>query len=159
MEVMKGYADNYFALALVDCPYGIGEDGSKNHTRGLLAISKDYKPYSGNDLVPPSSEFFKELFRVSKNQIIWGANHFIERINKNSPCWIVWDKKTARPILLIQNLLGHHSGRRLEILSFVGKECFRKICRKNKSVSTQTKNLLIYIVGFLKTMPNQATRF
>jgi site-specific DNA-methyltransferase (adenine-specific) len=30
--------------------------------------------------------------RVSKNQIVWGANHFIERINKNSSCWIVWDK-------------------------------------------------------------------
>lgn len=41
---------------------------------------------------PMSPQYFKELFRVSKNQIIWGANHFITRINKDSPCWIVWDK-------------------------------------------------------------------
>ncbi len=92
MELMARYPDKHFDLAIVDPPYGIGEDGSNNHTRGKYAVSKNYKGYEGNDKEPPSIEYFKELFRVSKNQIIFGANHFIERINKNSSCWIVWDK-------------------------------------------------------------------
>lgn len=92
MELMQGYEDNYFDLAVVDPPYGIGESGSNNKSRGLLAKSKDYKPFAGNDLEPPSEQYFVELMRVSKNQIIWGANHFISRIPYDSSCWVVWDK-------------------------------------------------------------------
>jgi site-specific DNA-methyltransferase (adenine-specific) len=92
VEAMKSYPDNYFELAIVDPPYGIGEDGSKNHTRGKLAVAKNYKSFSGQDKEPPSREYFEELIRISKNQIIWGANHFISRIPFDSPCWIVWDK-------------------------------------------------------------------
>lgn len=92
IEGMKQYPDKYFDLALVDPPYGIGEDGSKNHTRGKLALSKDYKPYSGNDKEPPPADYFTEIFRVSKNQIVWGANHFISRMPFDSSCWIIWDK-------------------------------------------------------------------
>jgi site-specific DNA-methyltransferase (adenine-specific) len=92
LEAMKSYPDNYFELAIVDPPYGIGEDGSKNHTRGKLAVAKNYKSFSGQDKEPPSHEYFEELIRISKNQIIWGANHFISRIPFDSPCWIVWDK-------------------------------------------------------------------
>ena len=79
MELMAGLKDKEIDLAIVDPPYGIGEDGSKNHTRGKLALSKNYKGYSGNDKEPPSEQYFKELFRVSKNQIIFGANHYISR--------------------------------------------------------------------------------
>jgi len=75
LAFMRGLGDNAFDLALVDSPYGIDEDGSKNHTRGLLATSQNYKAYSSGDKEPPSPEFFTELFRISKNQIIWGANH------------------------------------------------------------------------------------
>jgi site-specific DNA-methyltransferase (adenine-specific) len=92
VEAMKSYPDNYFELAIVDPPYGIGEDGSKNHTRGKLAVAKNYKSFSGQDKEPPSHEYFEELIRISKNQIIWRANHFISRIPFDSPCWIVWDK-------------------------------------------------------------------
>jgi site-specific DNA-methyltransferase (adenine-specific) len=96
MELMGRYSDGWFDLAIVDPPYGIGEDGSSNKTRGKLAKSKDYKAYSGNDKEPPNKEFFKELFRVSKNQIIWGANHYIENLPyQNSPCWIVWNKENG----------------------------------------------------------------
>jgi site-specific DNA-methyltransferase (adenine-specific) len=95
MEIMKQYPDKYFELACVDPPYGIGEDGSRNASRGKLAIAKDYKPFSGNDKEAPPPEYFKELTRVSKNQIIWGANHFISRIPFDSSCWIVWDKVTG----------------------------------------------------------------
>ena len=103
MELMARYPDNYFDLAIVDPPYGIGEANGKNNSRNKgfgkgnskskkITFSKDYgkKEWDKN---PSSKEYFIELQRVSKNQIIWGANHFIERIpNANSSCWIVWDK-------------------------------------------------------------------
>lgn len=92
MQGMKEFPDKYFDLAIVDVPYGIGENGDKNYTRTKLAKAKDYKAFSGNDTQPPDKEYFEELFRVSKNQIIWGANHFIHIIPYDSHCWIVWDK-------------------------------------------------------------------
>jgi site-specific DNA-methyltransferase (adenine-specific) len=94
-DCIKGmirYPDKYFDLAIIDPPYGIGEDGSKNHTRGKLALAKNYKSFAGNDISAPDINYFNELLRVSKNQIIWGANHFIKNIPYNSSCWIVWDK-------------------------------------------------------------------
>ena len=51
--LMRTFNDKQFDLAIVDVPYGIGEDGSKNHTRSVIAKSKDYKAYSGNDLTAP----------------------------------------------------------------------------------------------------------
>jgi site-specific DNA-methyltransferase (adenine-specific) len=92
MEGMKQFPDKYFELAIVDPPYGIGESGGKNHTRTKLAKAADYKPFYGNDLNPPKLEYFQELMRVSQNQIIWGANHFISLIPFDSSCWTVWDK-------------------------------------------------------------------
>ena len=92
MQGMKEFPDKYFDLAIVDPPYGIGENGDTNHTRSKLAKAKNYKAFSGNDIEPPDKEYFDELFRVSKNQIIWGANHFISKIPYDSSCWIIWDK-------------------------------------------------------------------
>ncbi len=92
MDIMKGYPDKYFELAVVDPPYGIGEDGSKNNSRGKIAKSKDYKAFAGNDISSPNIEYFNELIRVSKNQMIFGANHFISKIPHDSSCWVVWDK-------------------------------------------------------------------
>jgi site-specific DNA-methyltransferase (adenine-specific) len=101
MELMRDTPDKYYDIAIVDPPYGIGEDGSKNKSRGMgigsvrkkaLGKSKDYKAFEGNDLSSPDLEYFKELKRISVNQIIWGANHFISSIPFNSSCWIVWDK-------------------------------------------------------------------
>jgi len=92
MELMARYEDNYFDLAIVDPPYGIGEDGKKNHSRGKRAKSTKYTDKDW-DKKTADKAYFKELKRVSKNQIIWGANHFIENIpNANSSGWIVWDK-------------------------------------------------------------------
>lgn len=92
---MKEFPDKYFDLAIIDPPYGIKEDGKKNARRSKLATTKAYKSYAGGDLQPPDKEYFAELFRVSKNQIIFGANHFISRIPYDSPCWIVWDKNNG----------------------------------------------------------------
>jgi site-specific DNA-methyltransferase (adenine-specific) len=86
MDLMKQYPDKHFDLAIVDPPYGIGEDGSKNHSRGCLTKVCNYKPFYGGDKKPPDDTYFIELQRVSKYQIIWGANHFIDRIPYRSSC-------------------------------------------------------------------------
>jgi len=92
MKMMADYPNDYFDLAVVDPPYGIGEDGAKNHSRGKLAPSTKFTPKNW-DKESPEVLYFDELKRVSKNQIIWGANHFIEKIKEaNSSSWIVWDK-------------------------------------------------------------------
>jgi site-specific DNA-methyltransferase (adenine-specific) len=91
IEFMKQFPDKHFELAIVDPPYGIGEDGAKNHSRKGRAKPKLYQDKNW-DKEPPRIEYFKELIRVSKNQIIWGANHFISKIPFDSSCWIVWDK-------------------------------------------------------------------
>jgi site-specific DNA-methyltransferase (adenine-specific) len=103
MEGMARYPDKYFDLAIVDPPYGIGEANGKNNSRNKgfgkgnlkskkITYSKDYGVKDW-DNKKPESKYFMELKRISKNQIIWGANHFIENIpNANSSCWIVWDK-------------------------------------------------------------------
>ena len=91
MELMARYEDNYFNLAIVDQPYGINMDGGKiggdNCVKATEYTQKQW------DNKAPNKQYFEELKRVSKKQIIWGANHFIENIpNANSSCWIVWDK-------------------------------------------------------------------
>lgn len=95
MDGMRQFPDKYFDLAIVDPPYGIRQDGSKNYTRSRLAKAKNYKPFLGNDLESPDIEYFKQLLRVSKNQIIFGANHFISKIPFDSSCWIVWNKNNG----------------------------------------------------------------
>ena len=106
MEYMKDIPDNYFDLAIVDPPYGIKESGGKNNKRDSKASAKriSKKNPTGKgiastkfieknwDINPPQKKYFDELKRVSRNQIIWGANHFIENTSMNSSCWIVWDK-------------------------------------------------------------------
>ena len=95
LEYMRGLPDNAFDLAVADPPYGIGEDGAKNHTRGSMAKPRMYTPKEW-DKAAPSAKFFRELFRVSRNQIIWGANHFIESMpRQNASCWLVWDKENG----------------------------------------------------------------
>lgn len=91
---MKRYKDKHFDLAIVDPPYGIKEDGLKNHSRGSRAKATLYTAKEW-DKEPMQMNYFNELFRVSKNQIIWGANHFISHIPYDSSCWIVWDKQNG----------------------------------------------------------------
>jgi len=86
MEYMATVPDKYFDLAIVDPPYGIGMDGNNNWSGSKHEV-KDWD----NDA--PSIEYFNELMRISKNQIVWGANHFISRMPFDSKCWLIWDKK------------------------------------------------------------------
>lgn len=97
---MAKYPDKYFDLAIVDPPYGImanshggGKVGKnswgKNQYDNIKEAGKTW------DKEVPTIDYYNELCRVSKNQIIWGANHF--NWNLCSECWIVWDKQTFIP--------------------------------------------------------------
>ena len=101
MAIMARYPDKHFDLAVVDPPYGIGEDGASNHSRGKFAKPTLYTPKNW-DKEPPPLEYFYELFRVSKNQIVWGANHFISRMPYDSACWLMWDKKFSDEVSFAQ---------------------------------------------------------
>jgi site-specific DNA-methyltransferase (adenine-specific) len=96
MEIMKQYPDKYFDLAVVDPPYGIGENGQRNVT-GDRPTAKWKNPKSQHyvtfdDSEIPTAEYWEQLFRVSKNQIVWGGNYFTEYLPP-SKGWIVWDKQ------------------------------------------------------------------
>ena len=90
MVLMSRYSDNYFDLAIVDPPYGIGANkmtlgnGKKRIFRGSLDWDNEI----------PKKEYFEELFRVSKNQIIWGANYMTQYLPQ-SMGWVFWDKGTG----------------------------------------------------------------
>jgi len=91
IELMKQYPDKHFDLAIVDPPYGIDINNQSQGKGGGVARKIDYTKKNW-DKTPPEIIYFNELRRVSKNQIIWGANHFISRLPVDSSCWIVWDK-------------------------------------------------------------------
>lgn len=88
IDYMKSFSDKYFQLAIVDPPYGIGRDGQ--HRSNSRHGGRKIHEFRGWD-IRPSEEYFMELYRVSKNQIIWGANYFTENIPP-SMGWIFWDK-------------------------------------------------------------------
>ena len=85
LQALKGYADNYFDIAIVDPPYGIGyaKRKSKTKTSKIQYTPKDW------DNEVPTKEYFNELFRVSENQIIWGGNYFELPTTR---CFVIWDK-------------------------------------------------------------------
>ena len=91
MELMSRYEDNHFDLAIVDPPYGIGISGQKEQKNRKKSDRKYHKEKCWDNAIP-TKDYFKQLFRVSKNQIIWGANYFVEHLNKGTKGWVVWDK-------------------------------------------------------------------
>lgn len=93
MEYMATLPDKSFDLAIVDPPYGIGVDGQAEHYdyKNPKHSRKHHVQKSWDKQIPPL-EYFEELQRVSKNQIIWGANYFVEHLREGHKGWIVWDK-------------------------------------------------------------------
>jgi len=89
MEAMKDMSDNQFDLAIVDPPYGKKPSRNKN---GLGVARRNFESGCDNWDIKPNKKYFKELFRISTNQIIWGGNYFIENLY-SSNSFIVWDKK------------------------------------------------------------------
>jgi site-specific DNA-methyltransferase (adenine-specific) len=92
MEFMADVPDNYYELAIVDPPYGIGVDGQKEqfcknpkHNR-KLHVQKDW------DSSIPQGKYFNELHRISRKQIIWGANYFVKYLNEGHKGWLFWYK-------------------------------------------------------------------
>ena len=89
-EALKRFSDGYFDIAVVDPPYGIGANkmqlgnGKKNIYRG----EADW------DNAIPTAEYWEQLFRVSKNQIVWGGNYMTEYLKPTS-AWLFWDKGTG----------------------------------------------------------------
>jgi site-specific DNA-methyltransferase (adenine-specific) len=98
MDAMKEMPNNAFDLAIVDPPYGIGivEQLRKSvESKSSMYQNKNgIKGSSEWDNSIPQKEYFEELFRVSKNQIIWGGNYFIEHL-KNTRCFLIWDKQNG----------------------------------------------------------------
>jgi site-specific DNA-methyltransferase (adenine-specific) len=95
MQFMADVPDKYYDLAIVDPPYGMIKN---TYGSGKVAPAKfrcDKINHREWDIAP-NKEYFNELKRVSKNQIVWGANHFIQNIpNQNSSSWVVWDKQNG----------------------------------------------------------------
>ena len=99
MELMKRYPDKFFDLAVVDPPYGIGiqsmsftkEGGGARHYGHAAAPKRDYIRTDAWDVKPPK-EYFDELIRVSKKQIVWGFNHLSDMLPP-TPSLICWDKR------------------------------------------------------------------
>ena len=93
LQALRSYGNNHFDIAIVDPPYGIG-DKFKGGKTGKMnfneVVEKDW------DKVPPM-EYWQELMRVSKNQIIWGGNYFPLPPTR---CFIVWDKQISEDFSL-----------------------------------------------------------
>ncbi len=101
MDYMKTYSDNHFDLAIVDPEYGIGAGKGtsivfKNSTWKHAEKTHKYESKDWDTKIPDKS-YFKELFRISKNCIIFGGNYFTEFLPPNNG-WIIWDKKTTNKI-------------------------------------------------------------
>ena len=91
VDYMRTMPDKFFDLAVVDPPYGIGKDWKKSRKSKFYHHESTY-----NNSSTPGKEYFAELFRVSKNQIIWGANYYTEFLPARNS-WIVWDKQINYP--------------------------------------------------------------
>lgn len=94
MQGMKEFPDKYFDLAIVDPPYGDVTCGGymSNKMGGGIAKNRNDYHLSVFESDKPEAAYFKELKRVSKNQIIWGGNYFTPFLD-SSQCWVVWDKQ------------------------------------------------------------------
>ena len=105
MDLLKQTPDKYYDLALVDPPYGINVNVSMGRRKGDK--KSDYHKFAGGDTSTPEVEYFEELKRVSKNQIIFGANYFMQTMCAagfyvNTPCWILWDKGFSENVTFAQ---------------------------------------------------------
>lgn len=129
MEYMKTVPDKYFDLAVVDPPYGINAGkmtmGSGRHN---FAKGKDW------DSGIPSAEYFEQLFRVSKNQVIWGGNYFTEYLppSKN---WLLWDKKNKNLSFAEGELAWVRTGDNLRIFEFYSAQQSDKIHPTQKPIA------------------------
>lgn len=93
LEIMKKFNDNQIDVIVTDPPYGLGEWVGKKKSRGKLVSGKEWGKQEW-DYSIPDPVYFKEMQRISKNQVIFGGNYFAHLLPA-SPCWIVWDKQNT----------------------------------------------------------------
>lgn len=95
MEYMQQFPDKYFELAIVDPPYGIGRFKNVTTTPSAKDVhAKRFQKMESVNNTKPTKEYWKELFRISKNQIVWGANNFEL---PPSEYFLCWNKEQAMP--------------------------------------------------------------
>lgn len=99
MELMNQFPDNHFDLAIVDPPYGVNINTSIGRRKG--DAKSDYHKFAGADKEIPNKEYFEELKRVSKNQVVWGGNYMTEHLLP-SACWLLWDKRFSEDVTFAQ---------------------------------------------------------
>lgn len=143
MQLMKQYADKYFDLAIVDPPYGI--NWYTSGTNKIFWNSKNGKKAKKWDIAP-TKEYFDELFRVSKNQIIWGTNHFANNIPSCNSV-IVWDKTRRRSVFADCEIAFAYISDFTEINIFKGNaifEMFYNPAQKNDKIHPTQKPPELY---------------
>ena len=96
MQLMARYKDNFFDLAIVDPPYGLGDKTTKGGCNKNSQVN--FKEHQWDDEIP-TNEYFDELFRVSKKQIIWGGNYFPYIWKDKCRGLITWDKMVYIPTM------------------------------------------------------------
>ncbi len=121
MDVMRDIEDNYFDLAVVDPPYGIGAGKgteiylSNNGKQNWGEIKKNKETIYGDwDNAIPEEDYFMEIKRVSKNRIIWGGNYFLKYLSGETGC-IVWDKENGNSFFADGELAIHSFNNKLRI--------------------------------------------
>jgi site-specific DNA-methyltransferase (adenine-specific) len=139
MELMARYPDNHFDLAIVDPPYGININTNIGRRKGDK--KSNYHKFSGGDKSIPNSNYFTQLFRVSKNQIIWGGNYMTDFLYPSS-CWLLWDKGFSEKLSFAQYEMAWTS-----FSSSAKKYDYNAAANRNRIHPTQKpKNLYIWIL-------------
>jgi len=117
MEFMKDVPDDYYELAIVDVPYGIKENSNRTRKSKNSATTNTIYNDSLWACSKPVKEYFEELKRVSKNQIIWGGNYFTDNLEV-SRSWVVWDKHTKHSMFADAELAWTSFKRSVKIFDF-----------------------------------------
>jgi len=147
MVMMARYPDNYFDLAIVDPPYGIGFDGevstmaNNNSKKWDNAKGSGYKKKEW-DATKPNKKYFDELKRVSKNQIVWGGNYFTDILPVTGG-WIVWEKGVPDNMSLSQAELAYNSTLNSVRVCKILWSGFRK-CENIKRIHPTQKPVKLY---------------
>lgn len=154
LEGMKQYPDNYFDLCVCDPPYGIGIDTKTasvipNKSKNPIFKNKDW------DLNIPSIEYFTELLRVSKNQIIWGGNHFLDILG-NCKAPIIWDKLNGDSMYADGEFAWTSKNLPKNLRIFKHQWCgaFKASERKNVNIHPTQKPIKLYSWIYHNYLPN-----
>ena len=138
MALMSRYKDNYFDLAIVDPPYGI------NASKGVCKYSKRKYGKTGKnwDNETPKQEYWDELFRVSKNQIVCGSNYFSEFLY-STKSFICWVKNNPAPLFAQAELIWTSFDINGKVYDS-GKQIMHQIQKDGGSIHPTQKPICLY---------------